>query len=271
MPVKNGIYFQHQIGGLCRLHAINAFFECDKISQIKFKRYQIQYNKQNNIKYNITTPCESFDIISSNQKNIISYILKQHGVYSRYFSLNQVTCIDDVLSILYGNFIFIYTDSHIYGIRKLSNGQWYIVDSSKGVYATNIKTILLSKNVGFIVPVNVTNEYIFYKNIIKNIFINKPKSYIEEYLKKNHNDRKILGDLEIPLGVCIDILEFNLNQKLNSIPKQQVITTYQDSYDIVKVYNHFISLFTNGRYNDIDLIIEYLPVVIFELILLKIN
>lgn len=266
MPVQHGIYYQPQSGGLCRMHALNAFFGEDRVSRSEFDAFQKRYDALNKRRFNITTSCKTFDIVSSNQNNIVSYILKHYGVYTRYYALNQIrpAMIPEILKIP-TDFIFVYNESHIYGARK-KNGVWYTVNSMGGVRRTNITSLLRTKNLGFIVPVDIETEYKKNIDIIRNALGDTTEKSIEQFLVTQHELKKVLGDIEIPIGVCVDILDMKLCQKLDAHDKKLVLERYGRLYDIVKVYNHFISMFTDGRYNDIKLIKEYLPIIIFGLL-----
>jgi hypothetical protein len=267
--IQNNIYYQRQSGGLCRLHALNAFFGEDRITQRQFTDFQKQYDKINKTLFNVNTPCASFDIVSSNQKNIVSHILKQYGVYTRYYAINQLQkkYNADILLILNGEFVFVYDESHIYGARKKSN-IWYTVNSIGGVRKTNINSLLKTKNLGFIIPVDIEAEFRTNISLINDVLCtNISESAIEAFLIQKHNDKQVLGDLEIPVSICVDILETKLHEYLKT-HSSVILKKYERLHDIVYTYNHFISMFTDGRYNDIKLIIEYLPIIIFGLLCL---
>ena len=268
MPWRYGIYFETQKGGLCRMHSLNAYFGRGKIDEQQFNKFIHEYDQEYTKKYNITTSCRSFDIISSDQNNIVSYILKKNHVYTKYFAINQLSNTTtgehigmpaDIQSIirndLYGDFFFAYTENHIYGVRR-KDGMWYKVDSIGGVIPINIHK-LTQKNMGFIFVINIKNA--FYQNLalIKNILGYAPTlETVKQYLVQKNFDKMILGPLEIPVGICMDILETNLlgrEDKFDPIGDQ-----------VIK-YNEFLPLFTNGRYNDIGLILQYLPDIIYNL------
>lgn len=260
------IYYEKQVGGLCRKHALNAFFGYSKISTDDFERFQSAYDTEYKTKFNFDTSCSAFDIIASDQKNLISYILKKNNIYTRYYALNQLfqkNINEYIVNILIGDFFFVYDESHIYGIRKKDN-IWYIVDSITGVRIFNISKLSEQKNIGFIIPVDIKTE--FYNNIelIKNIIIPAHKEEnIKEYLIKQNNSKNILGELEIPLGICMDILDFQYKIKNNINDDFLPINNHIINYEI------FLSKFINGRYNDIDLILEYLPNIILSLLSLN--
>lgn len=261
MPITNGIYWQQQSGGLCRMHSLNAYFGKEMISLHDFNKFQMAYDAEYRSKFNLTadTSCKNFDIVMSDQNNIITYILKHYKVYTRYYALNQLalSSIDQpILQDLVGDFFFIYDENHIYGARR-TNTIWHSVNSIGGVSVLNINSIFKSKNLGFIIPVDIQRE--FYRNlkIIKTILPNFDADDIKSYLIKQHQEKTVLGELEIPLGICMDIMETNLTGKDN---------TFAPIANIIKTYNAFLREFTNGRYNDIDLIINYLPEILSQLI-----
>jgi hypothetical protein len=131
-----------------------------------------------------------------------------------------------------------------------------------GVIPMDINSLQNEKNIGFIIPVNIKKE--FYRNLflIKTILAGRQQlAEIKEFLIQKNKENLILGDLEIPINLCMDILDTNLFIKNN--------TEFNPINNIVFRYNKFLSIFTNGKYNDIDLILEYLPDIIFKLISLK--
>jgi hypothetical protein len=260
------IFFEPQSGGLCRLHSINGYFGSSKITQSEFQIYINDYDLEYKTKYNLDTSCKLFDIVASDQKNIVNYILKRNGIYSRYYALNQLYGKDiqkNLIDILCGEYFFVYNESHIWGCR-IHNNQWYTVDSIGGVNSININSLQHTKNIGFIVPVDIKNE--FYRNlkIIKNIF-NDGVNIVEEYLITQNKEKKILGDLEIPLNLCMDILDTNLLFK----DSKTNLGDFHPIQEQVDRYNTFLSKFTNGNYNNIDLVMEYLPGIVIILLNLK--
>jgi hypothetical protein len=280
MPIQNNIYYQSQSGGLCRLHSLNGYFGCEKISLQQFNIIQKKYDDEYKIKFNVESTCKNFDIVASDQKNIINYFLKNIGIYTRYYSINQLyikssnktfaeqlIIKNDLINNLYGDYFFIYNESHIWGCRRRM-GKWFKVDSIGGVSHYNINSLLTEKNIGLIIPVDIRDE--FYRNLklihdelgvsVKNTetTVKNTETTVKNYLIQKHKEKKILGELEIPLSICMDIFETNLLKK-NSI-----------KYNPIKIqvlqYNEFLSKFTKGNYNNITLILEFLPNILLELI-----
>lgn len=264
MSNQNGIYCERQRDDLCRLHSLNGYFGKEKISIVEFNKYQQDYDDEYKKKFNFSSSCKNFDIVASDQKNIVNYILKKYGIYTRYYAMNQIhnkSIHDYILKVLEGDYFFIYNEGHIWGCRRSEN-MWYKVDSLGGVSIMNINTLSNEKNIGFIIPVNIRQEFYINLNLIKSIIgENATKEKIQEHLIQKNKEKRILGHLEIPLGICMDILETNLLKKNDA--------TFDPIQCQVIKYNKFLSQFTKGKYNDINLILNYLPDVILNLICLK--
>jgi hypothetical protein len=280
------IYYESQDGILCRKHAINAYFGYEKITVSEFYGFQNNYDSIYKKKFNIDTSCKDFDVVSSDQKNLVSYILKEFGVYTKYYAINELyqqkntKDINEIINILDGNFFFIYNESHIYGASQ-NNNIWYTVDSIGGINTMNINHLTSQKNIGFIVPTDHKKE--FYKNISMLKYIIGDHN-IQDFLIQKNKDKLILDNLEIPLSICIDILEYQMYQKIQTYQNSDIMrgTTkeniqknkkenknmkcFEPIYHIIIKYKEFLTKFTKGRYNDITLILEYLPTIISFLI-----
>ena len=67
--------------------------------------------------------------------------------------------------------------------------------------------------------------------------------------------------MEIPLGVAISIMETNMSDIYS--PEFKQIS------DLIDLYLEFLVIFTDGNYNKIDLILKYIPDIIFKLVSLQ--
>ena len=259
---KYNIFYENQIGGLCRKHALNAFFGFNKITTNDFNNWIKLYDNYIKNHFCINTSSSDFDIINSDQTNLVSFILKQHKIHTRFYSLNSIYGQTLDKEIIKAEFIFVYNSDHIWGI-KLVNGKHYKVDSIGGVQPFNIKSLRCTKNIGLLVPVPLKYEWDKKIEQISMILdrenINTKKEF-ELYLKKMNKNNNVLGDLEIPLGVSISILETNL---------QGDNTKFKKIRELVRKYLLFISIFTKGNYNNINLILQYVPDIVFELMSLR--
>ena len=265
MPVdtKTGIFFETQSNGLCRMHALNAFFGYSKISANDFRKWVVMYDKYLKKYFNVSTSSAMFDLINSDQTNLVSYILKKHKFHMRYYALNALYGKPLDAEVENAQFVFVYNSSHIWGIR-LVNGKHYKVDSMSGVQSFNIQKLRNTKNIGVFISVPLKYEWNKHVGIINNIMDSekiKSRYHLGKYLRKLHNSNDVLGCLEIPLGVAISILDTNMSSPPN--PEFKQIS------DLVDRYLEFLRIFTNGNYNKIDLVLEYVPDIIFELVSLQ--
>lgn len=255
---QHGIYYETQRGGLCRLHSINHYFGKQYITDAEFAKHIEDYDKEYKEKYHHEASCKNWDVVSSNQKNIVSHILKINNIYTRYYAINQLynKPVKRILDILKGDIFFIFNEGHIWNICR-KNKRWYSVNSMGGVKLMRINNLTSQKNVGFIIPVDIVAEYKYNLKKIKDLFKNEE---ISAYLKKNNEEKNILGELEIPLGIVMDILETNLYMQKYDDPQFAPIRKN------VNIYNEFLTKFTDGNYNDIDLILKYLTPLLTNII-----
>lgn len=260
----SNLFVEHQNGGLCRMHALNAFFGKAKITPSEFDQYCSDFD-QDNKKYNSTTSCRDFDLVNSNQSNVVSYVLKRHGIWTQYYALNQLNMTNNnyaefkLPDHVTGNFIFVYNPGHIWGI-KFQNGAWWKLDSLSPIPTqVNLNQILQEKNIGIIIPVKMQKEFYIKLNELKRIIPNELNDIIQCLTNLNEN-KKILGNIEIPLNICIDILEW----QGRLCPKSDM--KFEPIRNIIWRYNEFLIQFTDGNYLNLKLILDYLPDIIYKLI-----
>jgi hypothetical protein len=255
-----GIFYENQSGGLCRMHVLNAFFGYSKITESGFQRWVDMYDNYLKERFNVGTSSAMFDLMNSDQTNLVSFILKKHKVHTRYYALNTLYGKPIDREVLMSHFVFVYNDGHIWGIKN----KHYKVDSMCGVHPFNIQELRTTKNIGILVPVPMKYEWNKKVDTINIIMDNegiKSKRDLGEYLRRLHATNDVLGCLEIPLGVAMSILETNMP----SPPTNE----FKQISELIDRYVKFISTFTNGNYNKIDLIIQHIPDIIFELMSLQ--
>lgn len=260
MPVSNGIFYENQSGGLCRMHSINAFFGYRKITPGLFKKFINEYDKYLQKRFNVDVSSSQFDLINSDQTNLVLWVLKQYCVHMRYYSLNSLYNKPVVEDIKKAEFVFMYNERHIWGIR-LHNGKHYTVDSIGGVRMYNINSIKHTRDIGIMLPVPLKKEWGIMTKKINTILDKeniKSKMDFANYLKLLHKNKMVLGDIEIPLGVSISILETKM-----PIPRPPEFNRISD---LIEKYNMFVSIFTNGNYNNIELILNNVPGIVFNLL-----
>lgn len=259
IDIRYGIFYETQLGGLCRMHSLNAFFGYSKISTGDFQKYIEIYDDYLKKRFNVNTSSDSFDLTNSDQTNLVSFILKRHKVHARYYALNTIHGKPLEPEIGKAEFVFVYNKGHIWGVRK-KDDKHYKVDSIGGVQPFNIQSLKDIRDIGLLVPVPLKYEWNKKVDLI-NFILDKEgidsKSNLIQYLTRLNKKKEILGDLEISMGVAISILETNMSSPPN--PEFRRIT------DLVERYNSFLSQFTDGQYNNLGLILEYVPDIIFEL------
>ena len=263
---KYGIFYEPQSGGLCRLHSLNAFFGRKKISPITFTQYISEYNTYIRQRFNVNTSSASFDLVSSDQSNLVAFILKKHRIHARYYALNSLYGKSLSTEITTAPFVFVYNGTHIWGVM-LKNNKHYKVDSIGGVQPFLINSLCSMRDVGIMVPVPLKSEWYRQVDIIVDILKQeriRTKVELIEYLTKLHRNKKILDKLEIPLGVSMSILETNLlgcesNNDAVFVSIRRLITRY----------NLFIRTFTDGNYTNLALIVKYVPDLIIDVCSLR--
>jgi hypothetical protein len=261
--IHTGIFYENQSGGLCRMHALNAFFGYSKITENDFQRWVVIYDNYLKERFNVGTSSAAFDLMNSDQTNLVSFILKKHKVHARYYALNTLYGKPIDPEVLRAHFVFVYNAGHIWGIKSVKN-KHYKVDSMGGVHPFNIQELRTIKDIGILVPVPMKYEWNKKKDEI-NIIMDKEgiksKRDLGEYLRRLHATNDVLGCLEIPLGVAMSILETNMPSPPNN--------EFKRISDLIDRYAKFMSTFTDGNYNKIDLILLYIPDIIFELMSLQ--
>lgn len=255
---KTHIFYEPQSNGLCRMHSINAFFGHVKITSHTFKQLIKEYDQYLLDRFNVHTSSGDFDLVNSDQTTLVGYILKKHGVHTRYYSLNAFY--EKPLSGIHdSNFIFVYNESHIWGVRRLE-GIHYRVDSITGVTRYNIQNLSREKNIGLLVPVDMQREWNRQMDCINTIMDNKKikcRADLAHYLRNLVKRSEFLGDFEIPVGVAVSILETKMSLKPHD--------SFAKIQKIIDSYTNFMASVTKGKYGDQELILAYIPDVIFEL------
>jgi hypothetical protein len=275
MPISQGIFYECQIGGLCRLHSINGFFGESKVSIEQFNKFSEKLDKYIGDKFHEESHCLKFDSVSSDHNILVSFILKHYGIYSRYLPINSLfqnpQQLHKNLNDLKGNYFFVFNSSHIWGIRKC-NKVWYTVDSLNGVHSFNINTLTNMQNVSFLFPVVPKDE--FYRNVKliqdilkKNIGDIKKNTLIKIkiYLSEINDKHLILGDLEVPIGITLDILDVVYDNTSNC-PEH-----FKSIKKMIEKYRDFLFQFTPSEYHNKNLKIKYLADVLFVLMNLKLE
>lgn len=257
--IRHNIYYQKQIGGNCRLHALNGYFGSEKISMIQWGKYMKEYDEWCKKYYNTNTSCQQFDLINSGGQTIISWILMQHGVYSRYIAMGcDITLLENLqtMQLAQNTWFFMFNESHIWGVRYyVPHKKWFKVDSISGISSFDINSLSRCKE-GLIIPTLPQPEFVRLGNLIScEIGHNDICQYIKHLLERGD----ILGDLEVWIASAMGCLDAQLH-------------TLSEPHEFAKIqifvdkWYEFLSIWTNGNYTNLPIIEKYIPYFITNII-----
>ncbi len=264
------LYRENQVGGNCRIHALNAFFQEPRITPQLFQKYIIEFDSYSRYYYNTIINSADFDLVNSDQNNIVCFILKKEkpDLGTHYFALNYhfLHGQDVRSSINASEFFFVYNSGHIWGVKKY-NDKWYTLDSLAAISECDISELLNRSNIGFIVALPARSIFrIEYANIVRNIELaasaKKTHENIVKFIIEKHTKKEILGNIETSINVCVDTMQ---RLKIDSLSahKKGILNK------IVQKYYTFLPIFTNGEYNNLALKISFLPYIIYGIIYLS--
>jgi hypothetical protein len=241
------VYWEKQHGGMCRLHSINAYFGKHMYTVDMFNTAANEFDTMQRDKFGTVTSCQSFDIMHSDQRNIVSYILGNHGIYTRYVPYSDLARHHD--DAMASSCFFVFNLNHIWIVKKHEE-VWYKVDSIGGVRQINPNTLYNEKNMGIMIPIsNLGVEYTRLSILIK---IDTTEDIIN-FLTTNHASKKILGNIEVYMGTMIEILK--IQRGANS--KFAQVNSLIDNYDI------FVrELCTNAQYNNLPFLLKHVPPIV---------
>jgi hypothetical protein len=238
----SSLYFERQRGGLCRLHSLNHFFGRRELTEADFlEAADVFDNEQRRMFGADIASCRNFDLINSDQRNLVTYILSTYGIYSRYVALNQHhSHIEDAIKA--GRF-FIYNHGHIWAAIEHA-GAWHVLDSLNGG-PTRAQPRLLSrqKNIGLIIPIWEPRRE--FDRLVGQMRV----ANIDQYIRDQNAQKRVLGELEVQIGAAMQILRIqNAKCPVGRIKK------------LIDVYDCFIMYLSHAKlYNNLDFLLKYLP------------
>ena len=114
------MYLQRQKKDLCRMHAINNFYQGEVLSEKKFLEYCLKFDKH----YQVLNSREYSYFIDGDC--LISFILREISGLKTKIVYGQ-----EIKKYQFKD-VFVFNYSHIW-VRKYINGQWYNFDSLSGI------------------------------------------------------------------------------------------------------------------------------------------
>jgi hypothetical protein len=264
MLSQHGIYYQQQIGGLCRMHSINGYFQSEqpsisaspKFTQSDWTQLQLQYDKYTNT----TSSCIDYDLPSLGGMGIISWTLKQNNICSRYVPPGQAK--DNLEWIINEkpSWFFMFDAGHIWGIKyhphqfdhhvrqRSQPVEWFKVDSIGGVSPFNIEQLRRSQ-CGLVVPVKCFVEF---KHNTQQLVEYNDHEIICQKLKDLHACGDCIGDFEIWITRAIGCLEIQLGQW------DQTTDLYKQISPIILDWYFFLNKWSINP-NQIELVLKWIP------------
>lgn len=259
MPTQKGIFYENQSGGRCRMHAINAFCGRSALNVDHYDAYMKSFDEQMTKRYGEKTSCADFDLVHSDQNNLVSFILKKNGYYARYAPINSFYKKNLKIDDMKGDFIFVFNSDHIWGLKRKGK-MWYKVDSIGGVSPIKSAKHYLAnvRNIGCMVPVDMRSELnLHVKKMVNILGNNLTVEKIRAHVLELNENKQVLEDLEIHIGVAVDILDAQ-SSKLEFTP------AFTPIYNIIALYEQFLIEFVAKNYH-IDVIEKYVPQIIYTL------
>lgn len=152
------IYCERQRGGSCRLHALNAFFGRQELTEEQFNTYSNEYNR---FYADVPLPpAEQWDSVIGTQENLLAFIIrKKLGMGSIYSPPGHTKktlekwgaqCMTDLIDP-HINRLFVFNMSHVWVCVKTPDGNWKRVDSLQGVHDVNLDAEMAGNKLGFMV------------------------------------------------------------------------------------------------------------------------
>lgn len=203
------VYREQQVGGLCKKHSLNAYFNCNKLDINTFHNLENEFDVyMNDLGYD-HVKCSSFDSFHSNQETLISYAVEKLdnkmslliplGTIRDYISKRGFSTLHDLIEADV-DFFFIFNKGHIYGARRVNN-EWLIADSLRNISKIDINTL---SEEGLIIPRNekgIMKDYIFYINQIK-LLLELTEFDVDFFLNKLIKFYDKFNELEIYLSLA---------------------------------------------------------------------
>jgi hypothetical protein len=237
------VYWERQSGGLCRLHSINAFLGLRRYDAAQFAALISEFDTRQKGMYGITTSAADFDMMNSDQINIISYILgTHHNIPTKYVSFGDIG--SNIDYAMRAGIFFVFSASHIWIMKKV-DGQWYRVDSMGGPRLCSPSS-LGGGVVGIIVPIwDARSEF---ATIMSSIELMVGDD-VAAYLRRQNEAKNVMGGLEVLIGRAVAIVEIQCRR---SGVGRHMLGLVCEGYE----FNRLVSA---GKYNDIDLILRWVP------------
>lgn len=213
-------FFERQRGGLCRMHALNAYFGCAVYAEDSFQRRIDEFDALQRERFGPgVTSAAINDAVFADQRDLVGYILGRHGVYARFVGLGAAARhIDAAMTT---SAFFVYNSGHIWLVARVGRSVggsacvgaggvaggcvgWQKIDSMSGVTPVDPRGYAADRNVGLIVPVDdLPTEFIRLTDELLAAVGDDPA----DYLARMRAARKLIGEPEVIIGAAVALLD----------------------------------------------------------------
>lgn len=207
------IYYQPQQGGLCKLHALNAFFGKEEISISRYQSLVENYDKKlKHNKHYIGMSYNDWDFLYKGNTILTHILLDNYNTYLRYIPITSTSIETDRcnnikntitdINFIENYFIFCFDAGHIWGLKYVMFENiltWFKVDSIGGIskIGNDLTSIFSNKMIGFMFPVSPLTELTYRIKLIQS---------------KNKNDN------ELHIDIVAELFQYFLDKKM--LPEQ---------------------------------------------------
>ncbi len=215
------MYREQQQGGLCRMHAINAFFSKRRYDPRQFQALLKEFQEDLEANgFSGHLDIGQYDLFHGSQETIMSYALKKHGIFSTLVPYGHIQKWKDPLAdgkmdwnalTTTRDFVFVFNSAHVWGVRRLYNAnggsnEWYLIDSMKpirrlGCLNHYIKT--LGNTHGLVIPRHRHQAIRLF-----DAYVSKSHQVVLESLHNYYGLHKGLHELEIWLNVATEAIRY---------------------------------------------------------------
>lgn len=243
-------YWERQSGGLCRMHALNAYFGGPELDRAKFEAEIHEHDARMLARGQAGLSANDVDATSGDQKNILAHVLAKHGVFAKMYEIrDRAAAIAKVET--YGA-AFIYSPDHVWLGRRDDCGVWFKIDSLSGICRINLSD-LENPSIGLIVPcVRLSHEFAEIAAELDELV----KPDVVDHVVRTMKAGDVLGRAETLIGAAVSILEIQLCGR----------ASYPAVCELLSWYDQFIRSWSGGNCTSIKFVLTHVPRMIVRIL-----
>lgn len=250
MPTIPEFYWERQSGGLCRMHALNAYFGAPKLDRVKFEDAIREHDARQLARGYAEMSANDVDVTSTDQKNIIAHILSKIGIFARFFEIGERAAA--LLKADKYGATFVYSPDHVWLCRRNDRGHWFKIDSLSGISSINLAD-LEDPRLGLIVPCkHLMDEF----NEIAADIAKLIKPDVIDFLVRNMASGNVIGRVETLVGAAVSILEIQLAGRAG----------YTSVRELFLWYDQFIRAWSGSNCASIKFVLNHIPKIVVRIL-----